>query len=239
MSKKEKRLKEHGDLAVRAVCTARTRRLVELEVFPSSVSSGSFSSNYGMGEAPLTQQSPTMARLQEALQFTRNQSLSRDSSTRIGVPFVIDHEASVPELQEVEEAVRYFNVNPEQLIFHIQKSQNDGHFCIYHVAERLRQLGAGVSVDSFIADGKDFEVLASPHVNFINCDKHLIKSAMQRDLAWNFVHGLVALARQTQKEVVFGGIDTKQEFHALSQIGDVRFHGEFSRRLLRANAPES
>ncbi|WP_404471749.1 EAL domain-containing protein [Vreelandella venusta] len=239
MKKPQKQKHRGSEFVFRPILTARTRRLVEVQVVkaegPRSLGREKYNTAKASVPKDLVEYDTPIECLVSALSFVREfigHGVLRDSSLKIGLPLTVSHEYDHSLLSHIEQAIYASEFHPSRLVFHAKELRSGDSTQYEEIFAGLRQLGASLSVDSFIADGERFEVLSNPHVGYINCDTRLMKSALQYDLAWSFIHGLLSLARQTQKEIVFGGVDTENELEFVSGMGDVLFHGEYTHTFL-------
>jgi EAL domain-containing protein (putative c-di-GMP-specific phosphodiesterase class I) len=80
-------------------------------------------------------------------------------------------------------------------------------------------------VDCFLADGPHFEILSCPHIGCIGCNQLVANNALESDVRWRYLVGLIALAEKLKKQTVLNGMDTEQQLAQIRKLEGVYFQG--------------
>lgn len=147
-------------------------------------------------------------------------------SLQVGVPLSLTTALSEGYLEWLSGLVCLYQIRPERLILHVSASEPVFSRDAKDVFSFLGRAGFKICVDGYLADGPFFETLSNPDIHFINCHNLLPKQAVMSTLAWRYVSGLVALAKQLDKTVILTGIDTTGDLKLVSGLGGVWFQGK-------------
>jgi EAL domain-containing protein (putative c-di-GMP-specific phosphodiesterase class I) len=199
------------------ICSAQSGGLVELQVIPELEGFGGKSANDRM-DGHLFDHSEHSRRVDaekaldaQAIEFFYQWSatyLKDDVGFRIGLPLSLETGLSDFFVEWVTELANDHKIRPERIIFHLHETDYLYNSAVPALIKDIANAEFGISVDCFLADGPHFEILSSPHIGFIGCNRLVANNALESDVRWRYLTGLVALAEKLNKKIVLNGVDS-------------------------------
>ena len=151
--------------------------------------------------------------------------LKNDVGFRIGLPLSLETGLSEFFVEWVLELASDHQIRPERIVFHLHETDYLYNSDVPALIQNLSNAGFGISVDCFLADGPHFEILSCPHIGFIGCNRLVANNALESDVRWRYLVGLVALAEKLKKQIVLNGVDTEQQLALIRKLEGVYFQG--------------
>ncbi|WP_191965191.1 EAL domain-containing protein [Marinobacter halotolerans] len=216
------------------ICSAQSGGLVELQVIPELEGFRGRSANDRMdghlfGHTEHSQRVDAEKALDaQAIEFFYQWSatfLREDVGFLIGLPLSLETGLSEFFVDWVSDLAKDHKIGPEHIVFHLHETDYLYNSEVPALIQDLSNAGFGISVDCFLADGPHFEILSSPHVGFIGCNRLVANSALESDVKWRYLLGLVALAEKLNKQIVLNGVDTEQQLALIRKLEGVWFQG--------------
>lgn len=112
-------------------------------------------------------------------------------------------------------------INPGRIQLQLREPELLSNKLSEDLAWSLATAGLEVSVDSFLADNSNFDILSHPHIRTIKCDRGLIEAPLNRQ----YLAGLVSLSGCLDKQIVLDGIDTECQLEMIREIGSPWYQG--------------
>lgn len=151
--------------------------------------------------------------------------LKEDAGFRIGLPLSLEAGLSDCFVEWVSELAGDHKIHPKRIVFHLHETDYLYNSEVPGLIQNLTRVGFGISVDCFLADGPHFEILSSPHIGFVGCNRLIADNALESDVRWRYLMGLVALTEKLNKKIVLNGVNSERQLALIRKLEGVYFQG--------------
>ena len=117
-------------------------------------------------------------------------------------------------------AAGIFSIEPENLILEITETSlmNDIHNKI-RILERLKSYGIGISIDDFGTGFSSMEYLKNIPADELKIDKSFVINMLDNKMDRHIVQSVIDIARGFDIEVVAEGIENRETYDTLKEMG--------------------
>ena len=137
-------------------------------------------------------------------------------------------------VDKIEEILNKYNVTTENLCFEITESVVlDENIIINENLLLLNKKGIKVALDDFGTGYASFSYLKKFNLDILKIDKIFIDNSSSVD--FKIVNSIKNIAHILSMETVVEGVETEQQFNALSSVGCDLFQGYYFSRPLPSN----
>ncbi|WP_230067025.1 bifunctional diguanylate cyclase/phosphodiesterase [Arthrobacter cryoconiti] len=158
-------------------------------------------------------------------------------SVQLSADFTLRVNISVTELQrlefvdEVRDVLSNWSVSPSQLVLELTESTLvTGTESERYSLLGLRQLGVGLDIDDFGTGYSSLNYLRNLPVDVVKVDRSLIGNVVEDASQRRFVAAILELIQSCGMDVVFEGVETKEQAQVLRSLGCSTGQGFFFAR---------
>lgn len=136
-------------------------------------------------------------------------------------------------VNELEEIVKYYNVNPNLIELELTETVVVENIESAKEAERkVHALGFVVSMDDFGVGYSSFYMLKNINIDILKIDKSFSDEVMEDKRGRIILESIIDMAKKLQIKTVAEGIETKEQLEYLKQIGCDMVQGYYFARPL-------
>ncbi|GLR62857.1 GGDEF domain-containing protein [Marinospirillum insulare] len=116
--------------------------------------------------------------------------------------------------------INNFGLRPEQVVIEItEHSPTDDYALMCHAVKHYQGEGFSIALDDLGAGYSSLRLWSEVQPEYVKIDRHFIAGIDKDKIKRDFVRSIVAIARAVKSQVIAEGIETRQEFETLSEIG--------------------
>lgn len=126
------------------------------------------------------------------------------------------------------EACREYKFPSEKIIFEVTEQEkifNKSH--LVNIFQEYRKMGFQTAIDDFGEGYSGLSLLSEFQPEFIKIDRSLITHIHKDPIKQKIVKGILQIARDLKIEMEAEGVETKEEFQILSEMGIRYFQGYY------------
>ncbi len=117
------------------------------------------------------------------------------------------------------DAVQAAGLTPQRIVLEVTERSFNRLDDVVREAERLRGMGFGLALDDTGAGNSGLEMLSSLAVDYVKIDRGILVKAMTDRAARGVLAGIIAIARETDSYVIAEGIEDREMFDMVRQLG--------------------
>jgi len=116
--------------------------------------------------------------------------------------------------------INNFGLRPEQVVIEItEHSPTDDYALMCHAVKHYQGEGFSIALDDLGAGYSSLRLWSEVQPEYVKIDRHFISGIEKDKVKRDFVRSIVEIARAVKSQVIAEGIETRQEFETLSEIG--------------------
>lgn len=116
--------------------------------------------------------------------------------------------------------INNFGLRPEQVVIEItEHSPTDDYALMCHAVKHYQGEGFSIALDDLGAGYSSLRLWSEVQPEYVKIDRHFIGGIEKDKVKRDFVRSIVEIARAVKSQVIAEGIETRQEFETLSEIG--------------------
>jgi len=116
--------------------------------------------------------------------------------------------------------INNFGLRPEQVVIEItEHSPTDDYDLMCHAVKHYQGEGFSIALDDLGAGYSSLRLWSEVQPEYVKIDRHFISGIEKDKVKRDFVRSIVEIARAVKSQVIAEGIETRQEFETLSEIG--------------------
>ncbi|WP_036591484.1 GGDEF domain-containing protein [Oceanospirillum maris] len=113
-----------------------------------------------------------------------------------------------------------YGLKPEQVVIEItEHSPTHDYELMCHAVRHYQGEGFSIAIDDLGAGYSSLRLWSELQPEYVKIDRHFVSGIDRDKVKRDFVRSIVEIARAVNSQVVAEGIETRQEFEALSEIG--------------------
>lgn len=116
--------------------------------------------------------------------------------------------------------LKTYGLKPEQVVIEItEHSPTHDYDLMRSAVEYYQGAGFSIAIDDLGAGYSSLRLWSELKPEYVKIDRHFVSGIERDKVKRDFVRSIVEIARAVNSQVVAEGIETRQEFEALSEIG--------------------
>lgn len=116
--------------------------------------------------------------------------------------------------------INNFGLRPEQVVIEItEHSPTNDYALMCHAVKHYQGEGFSIALDDLGAGYSSLRLWSEVQPEYVKIDRHFISGIEKDKVKRDFVRSIVEIARAVKSQVIAEGIETRQEFETLSEIG--------------------
>lgn len=174
---------------------------------------------------------------EEVFKLLERQLASGEPVVPISVNMSRNHNKAEKFIHDFLELFNKYNVPPEYIQLEIIERSFMGSNTLSEITTRLHKEGFTVAMDDFGSGESSLNMLTTIPVDVLKFDRAFLLSSMNDDGTMNkksaeFIHILINLSKNLEKQSVFEGVETKEQCDFLKSINCDMIQGYFYSRPL-------
>ncbi|OPX54796.1 diguanylate cyclase (GGDEF) domain-containing protein [Oceanospirillum multiglobuliferum] len=118
------------------------------------------------------------------------------------------------------ELLQHNNLRPEQVVIEItEHSPTHDYALMRHAVEHYQGEGFSIAIDDLGAGYSSLRLWSELKPEYVKIDRHFVSGIESDKVKRDFVRSIMEIAKAVNSQVIAEGIETRQEFEVLSDIG--------------------
>jgi EAL domain-containing protein (putative c-di-GMP-specific phosphodiesterase class I) len=133
-----------------------------------------------------------------------------------------------PEFQGkyLRDFLKDMKISPRSVVLEVSEQQVIENYEIFREAsEHFSELGFAIAIDDMGMGYSNLKSIVELKLHYMKIDISLIRDVDKNPLKQNIVKSLVLIAKEMKAQVVAEGIETKEEYHTLQELGIIYGQG--------------